>query len=239
EVEVSALDAPARTALFGTAPPSGTLAEAAGAVLPGATAADLARGAPAQVTLGTLLLSVLDAQSYPWEQIGTDSVVPEAFLATTAATCAGGRCAPAAEFAFTVDAGPGEPAVLAAPVAQVTLPTGTHPQGAVAVRGSGPGMTWREGEPYGGPVQQGAGQVRLPLPGTPSGTSLTVTVAYSATTKGPGDALSTGRFTSGDLSAEERTHSTVALPDYDDPSRNRVDGQWELGSPPAPMQEGR
>ena len=76
-LDVATLDAATQTALFGSAK-TGTLEANVSALLPTATVADLAHGAPAALTFGTLLFSLLDAANYPWEQIAPSAIDPTA-----------------------------------------------------------------------------------------------------------------------------------------------------------------
>ena len=102
--------AAAQTALFGSAK-TGTLAANATRPAADATVADLAQGAPADLTFGTLLFSLLDTASYPWEQIAPAAIDPTAAVQRSRpATAATGRSAADAvrSSPFTFDPGPGE-----------------------------------------------------------------------------------------------------------------------------------
>jgi hypothetical protein len=245
ELEVSSLDPAARTALFGANAPTGTLGAHRADVLPGATVADLAAGAPTSVTLGTLLFSLIDAGSYPWEQIEATALPHNAINATAPVSCGyGNQCDPVARFAFTFDAGPGEPTVFPAPTATITLPPGTtRSPDDITIWGSGPGSVWlRSNSAYTGPVVQDGEVVRFPLPDTPSGTSFVLGVPYTASLAGPGEFDTRARLSSGGITSPE-WGLWIPLSDdfqgWDDPRRNRLpDGTWEMGDP-EPMVEGR
>jgi hypothetical protein len=240
ELDVSDLTPEAQTALFGPTVPAGTLAANQAALLDHATVADLASGAPESVTLGTLLLSVLDAESYPWEQIDTASIPHEAVERTVGGVCgAGDNCEPVLPIVFTFDAGPGEPTSFPAPTASVQLPAGTTVQDLITIRGTGPLQSWRSGTAYPGPVQIDGELVRFPFADTPSGTALTLGISYTVSVVGPTEAFAEAHLRSGGKSAE----FFMWLPDqrqFDDPSTNRnPDGTWESEQPPEPLLPGR
>ncbi|GEM_PF-6722984 len=227
-VDVATLDESARVALFGTADVTGTLAAPSPWYRDGATVADLAAGAPESVTLGILFMSMLDAQSYPWEQISASSLDP--YLAesgTTDTGCDGAteHCGRNVRFQYTFDPGPGEPDVFAAPTATITVPAGTRSY-LEYVWGSGPAGSSTLTAPYTGPKQRDGATVRLPLPETPGGTVMTLMSWYSVTTL-PGETTATGELTSGTLSASHQVFGDAPLSSFDDPTHNYVNGVWE------------
>ena len=146
QIDVSSLDDAARLALFGDASVTGTLAEPSVGLLDSATFATLVQSVPG-VTLGDVLFSLLDAESYPWEQIDTAAIDPLLATDSSPIECVGGaRCGSASPFRFVFDVGPGEPTLFEAPTATVTLPAGTGPS-ALSARGSGPGISWNDAQP--------------------------------------------------------------------------------------------
>ncbi|MGN6218955.1 MAG: hypothetical protein ACTHNQ_05585 [Microbacterium sp.] len=227
-VDVATLDESARMALFGAADVTGTLAAPSTSYRDGATVADLAAGAPESATLGILFMSMLDARSYPWEQISASSLDP--YLAesgTTDTGCDGAteHCGRNVRFQYTFDPGPGEPDVFAAPTATITVPAGTRSYLEYAW-GSGPAGTSTLTAPYTGPKQRDGATVRLPLPETPGGTVMTLMSWYSVTTL-PGETTATGELTSGTLSASHQVFGDAPLSSFDDPTHNYVNGVWE------------
>ncbi|WP_243075396.1 hypothetical protein [Microbacterium sp. SS28] len=235
-VEVASLDASARVALFGTADVAGTLATPTVWYLDDASAADLAPGAPESVTLGTLFLSMLDAATYPWEQIAASSIDPNLAESATGPTGCDVvlRCGQNATFLYTFDPGPGEPSTFTAPTATLTTPAGTatYLQWASA---SGPGGVSISGQtPFQGPKQVEGGTMRIPLADTPGGTVLSVEAWYTATTL-PGESQATGELSSGGLAGRATLYGDAPLDTFDDPAHNLYDGQWE--APPAAMIE--
>ncbi|WP_127473414.1 hypothetical protein [Microbacterium sulfonylureivorans] len=238
-LDVAALSEASRAALF-TGDVAGTLASNTGALRPEATVADLAAGAPAEVTFGTLLFSVLDAASYPWEQIAPTSIDPNASVRDAPGYgCDGSkRCGTNAQFSFTFDPGPGEPTDFAAPTASISLPAGTAPSNQYFASASGPSLTW-DRHVYGGPIQVDRNLVRLPLADAEGGTSIEFEVWYTASSQ-PGTSFADAALTSGALSAEDRLYSFFEIGTLDDPANNRVGDVWE---DPArerePLQEGR
>ncbi|MFH8251317.1 hypothetical protein ACH3VR_13175 [Microbacterium sp. B2969] len=220
-VDVSTFDESARIALFGRADVSGPLSGYSGAFLPDATVADLAAGAPASVTLGILLMSMLDRESYPWEQIAASSIDPNLAEASTESTGCDDRvrCDRAAQFQYTFDPGPGEPATFAAPTATLTSPAGTAPYLSY-ISWTGPDQF--DGGPNGGTRQVDAERTRVPLPETSGGTVVTIRTYYSATTQ-PGETHARGELTSGSLSASADLFGDAPLESFDNPAHN-LDG---------------
>lgn len=239
ELDVATLTPEAQNALFGSSA-TGTLDANRGALLEGATVADLATGAPADLTFGTLLFSLLDAESYPWEQIAPASIDPRASIdATSGAGCNGKlRCETNVQFRYTFDPGPGEPTMFAAPTASVTLPVGTAPSGQLFALGSGPLDTWHHVDPYAGPVQNDGNLMRLPLPDMPGGTTVNFEFWHTET-NAPGDTESTATLTSGTLSASSTLLGNPDLVSFDDPTNNWIDGAWDdPARPRGALQEG-
>ncbi|MFD4958315.1 hypothetical protein [Microbacterium sp. NPDC058389] len=237
-VDASALTESARTALFGTTAVAGTLAAPSPGYLDTATVADLAPGAPESVTLGILFMSLLDAQSYPWEQISASSLDP--YLAETGTSetgCEGNtqHCGRNVKFQFTFDPGPGEPDTFAAPTASITTPAGTRSYREYTW-GSGPAGTSQLVAPYTGPIQRDGATVRIPMPETAGGTVMTLLSWYSLTSL-PGESSATGELTSGTRSASLQLFGDAPLQTFDDPTHNLVNGVWESFS--APMVEGQ
>lgn len=236
-LDVSTLTSASRVALFGTDAVSGTLASNTGSFLTDATAADFAAGAPDSVTVGLLLLSMLDADSYPWEQISPSSINPSLMeSSTTEAGCDGHiRCTQSATFQFTFDPGPGEPTTFAAPTASVTMPTGTAPTFQY-ISASGPAVKRVVDSPYSGPKQVQAEKVSLPLPETAGGTVYSIETYYTSTTL-PSEPHVIGELTSGDRSATAHLSGDAPIPTFDDPDRNYADGVWQNG-PPTTLSDG-
>ncbi|QIG39261.1 hypothetical protein G5T42_06975 [Microbacterium sp. 4R-513] len=235
DLDVSTLDETARLALFGDPNVTGALAGFSQAFLPDATVADLAAGAPESVTFGDLLMSMLDRDSYPWEQIAPASIDPNLVEASTDPRGCDDklRCGQIAAFKYTFDPGPGEPTTFRAPTATFSSPVGTSPF-TTYVWGSGPDGSTAMFQPYTGPKQIDAEQMRLPLPDTAGGTVVAVKSYFTATTQ-PGDSHASGELTSGSLSASADLYGGAPLDSFDDPDRNLVDGQW-VGNP-APLVE--
>ncbi|HEX5856864.1 MAG TPA: hypothetical protein VFY91_02015 [Microbacterium sp.] len=229
----------ARTALFGR-DATGPLSQFAGSFLPQSTVADLALGVPGDVTFGSLLFSLLDTQSYPWEQISPTSISPTAAFESGPSTGCNGkiRCEYNVQFRYTFDPGPGERTTFVAPTASATLPVGSVHSGQLFAAGSGPLDTWQH-EQYGGPVQSDGTLVRLPLPDMPGGTTVNFEI-WHTNTNAPGETESIGTLTSGDLSATSRLSANAALIYYDNPANNRIPGGWDDEARyREPLQEGR
>lgn len=227
-LDVSELDAATRTALFGPDVTAGTLQyHIANSLLdPNATVQDLAAGTPDSITLGALLFSLVDADSYPWEQIDPATVNRRAVMSGTPGdSCLdGNRCGHYTQFQFTFDPGPGEPTQFAAPTASIQLPAGTAQAGSVTAGGSGPQDVWLN-TTYGGPQQQDGALQRFPLADMPGGTVLSLQVYYDFSAK-PGDSQSVGTLTSGSLSADDTVYGRDDVSTLDNPNNNRVNGQW-------------
>lgn len=226
-IDASSLTDASQLALFGGAA-SGTLASHAGQFLDAATAADLAAGAPSSVTFGDLLFSVLDADSYPWEDISPTAIDPRASLRNGPGTGCNGkiRCETLVQFTYTFDPGPGESTMFSAPTATATLPVGTT-LGTTGVRasGSGPRDSWRN-EDLVGILQQDDRMIRLPLADMPGGTTLSIDFWYSGTNS-PGPTESNATLSSGEFSASARLRANSTLVTYDDPTNNWINGAWD------------
>ena len=239
-IDASSLTAAAQAALFGGSA-SGTLASHAGRFLDTATAADLASGVTASVTFGDLLFSVLDADSYPWEDISPAAIDPRASLRDTSGTACNGklRCETLVQFTYTFDPGPGEATMFSAPTATATLPVGTTlGVSSVIASGSGPQDVWRR-QDLAGILQQDDRLIRLPLADMPGGTTLSVDFWYSGTNT-PGPTESNATLSSGDLSASARLRANSTLIPYDDPTNNWINGAWDdPARPREALQEGR
>jgi hypothetical protein len=238
-LDVATLSASARGALFATEV-TGTLEANVGALRPEATVADLAAGTPPEVTFGTLLFSILDAATYPWEQIAPSSIDPNASLRDAPGYACDGskRCGTNAQFSFTFDPGPGEPTDFAAPTASISLPAGTAPSDDYQASASGPSVNWAR-SPYSGPIQVDGNLVRMPLPDTAGGTSIEFEVWYTSSSQ-PGESFADGTLTTGTLSATERLYSFFEMETLDDPTNNRVGAAWDdPARPREALQEGR
>lgn len=201
-LDVGDLPRSAQTALFGGAR-TGTLAENAAALLATATVADLALGAPDAVTVGTLLISLLDRPALPWERLDPAALPGDVPVVESGAGSCGATvpCDRFVEYRFTFDPGPGGPATFLAPTAAIGLPATTKPAG-VRAAGSGPGYAGGADAAYAGPLQVDGSLVRLPLADTPGGTVTSVTVAYSASRQ-PDAGGSSATLTSGALVAQD------------------------------------
>ena len=226
-VEAASLTPEAQSALFGGAA-TGTLASHAGQFLDASTAADLAAGAPASTTFGDLLFSVLDADSYPWEDISPSAIDPQAAVRETSGFGCNGkiRCENLVQFTYTFDPGPGEPTTFLSPTATVTLPVGTTigANGVVAT-GSGPEDAWHR-QNLAGMAQLDGRLVRLPLANMPGGTSLSVNFWHSGTnTPGPTESVAT--LSSGGVTVSRKLQANSTLVDYDDDTNNWINGGWE------------
>ena len=84
------------------------------------------QGTPDRSPSARLLFSLVDAESYPWEQIDPASIDPRAIIGGTPGELR--RRQPVrsnTEFQFTFDPGPGEPTDFPAPTASIELPAGT------------------------------------------------------------------------------------------------------------------
>ena len=229
-LDVSALTRNARLMLFGQNPPaSGALASQS--FLTDATPADLAAGAPDSVTVGILLMSVLDAPNYPWEQISASSFDPNLAEAATDPTGCDLRlrCGQLASFRYTFDPGPGEPTRFPAPTASLTTPDGTAPT-IEYLWGSGPDRSIVLDQPYTGPMQLDGAHLQVPLPETAGGTVLAIKVLFTSTTS-PGAPRATGTLTSGALTASDHLTGDAPVSTFDDPDHNLIDGVWQNGYP--------
>jgi hypothetical protein len=229
-IDVDDLSPTAQAALFGGSR-DGTLAENADALLPSATVADLARGAPDAVTFGMLLFSVLDSTTYPWEQIDPAVIPADADTeATLGWSCNGNdRCGTVAQFRFTFDPGPGEPTAFAAPTASVVLPASSRLD-LVRAGGSGPDLAHDADGLYDGPVQTDGSLVRFPLPDSTAGTVRMLGLQYTDSRQ-PGAWSARAELTSGELRAEDEIFGDAPQVYYDVPAHNRTPGgEWQ-GTP--------
>ena len=237
-VDLATLSDEALLTLFGTPDATGTLAEPSTPLVSG-TVADLAMGATDDETFGMLLLSLLDAQDYPWEQIPAEAIDPR--IATASApgenTCGGNvRCLHSTPYRFAFDAGPGEPTEFAAPTASVTLPQGTA-LNELFLAGSGPSTRLDDTSEYAGPLQREGRRVSIPLPHTESGTTYDAAPSYSNVSSRVGDLSSSAELVSGDLRASLHVESDTPLQNYDDPRHTLTDG--EFLEQPQVLEEGR
>ncbi|MET0734987.1 MAG: hypothetical protein ABWY55_04995 [Microbacterium sp.] len=237
-IAVEALDAAARTALFGRTDVTGTLAAPSAPLLETATFADLVKGSTA-VTFGDVLFSLLDAASYPWEQISPTSLDPRlATASSNAGTCHDNtRCSYDAPFRFTFDVGPGEPTGFTAPTASITLPAETALKQFFA-SGSGPGLTLTPYDEYRGPRSTRGQLVSVPLPDTRAGTVVEFAAWYSDSWR-IGNVRASAELTTGSLRATAELTNSLALAAWDDPDSNRTpDGDW-VSDAPNVLREGR
>ena len=211
-----------RTALFGSTPVSGTLASNKASLLSGATLAQFVGGLATDVTFGTLLFSLLDRESFPWEEIDLASLdLTKVTDDSGSMVCeSNDRCRTSADFRVTFDAGPGEDPAFAAPTVSVSLPDGTQST-QMFLSGSGPESVWSEFGEYTGPVERQKGLVRVPLSDLTSGTSITFGAWFSATSR-PGNAQSIADVVSGDRSAQLLLTGVATLPELDD-NRNNIE----------------
>ncbi|MBD3942151.1 hypothetical protein IF188_10625 [Microbacterium sp. NEAU-LLC] len=205
ELDVSQLSDPSR--IFAT-PVTGTIAANLAAVKPGATAADLAAVAPASITFGDLLATLLDNASYPWEQIAPTALNPQAASAISNYYCTGfSRCVRDAWYSFSFDPGPGESTVFRQSTAEVVLPAGSVPlETDMAAAGPlvGLGSTPTE------PTSSSKETARFAFGDVAAGTVMTYFVQYQISAL-PGDGVSTGTLTSGELTAQlQRPYSRPA-----------------------------
>jgi hypothetical protein len=246
ELDVTALSAESRTALFGTTEVTGTLAASSIPLTSSGTAADIAAGAPAEVTVGTLLFSLLDADSYPWEEIAPSAIDPR----YASARSVGNDCSPTvrcrywASYRFAFDLGPGQaqtgpgedPLTVAAPTAYIDTPASTVPTDVYA-SGSGPGVQWGiEQGVYRGPLIRTGQRVTAPLPDMRAGTTIELGSFFSwATTMT--DFGADGGITSGIYAASAGNGDVRADDAWDDPDTNYVDGAWQ--GTPTVLTEGR
>ncbi len=214
--------------MFGNADVTGPISSLQ--LLSSATVADLAAGAPPSVTVGILLMSMINRESYPWEQISAASIDPNLMEASTELSgCEGSvRCQQVAQFQYAFDPGPGERTRFAAPTAALSTPVGTSPY-LTYVTGSGPDSALLATPPA---RQVTAERTRVPLPETPGGTVITVRSYYTATTQ-PGDTRAAGELSSGSISASDELSGGASLRSFDNPSHNLVNGVWE--SNPFPL----
>ncbi|GAA1975355.1 hypothetical protein [Microbacterium pumilum] len=227
-IEVTTLDLEARLALFGDQGVTGTLAQPSVPLLDTATFGDLAKGA-SSLTFGDVLFSLLDADSYPWEQISASSIDPRDASGYSPQSCVGGtRCTYDSPFRFSFDVGPGEPTRFVAPTASVTLPTGTVPL-ELKARGSGPGVAWNSSAAYSGPAAIDGSLITVPMADTEAGTVFELAAVYSPATFN-GDISATAVLTSGTQRAVSTLSGATALSRWDDPSHTwSADSGWEQG----------
>ncbi|GAA1995801.1 hypothetical protein [Microbacterium ulmi] len=237
DLDVTTLDASALTALFGDAGITGTLAAPSAPLLGTATFGDLAKGA-SSLTFGTVLFSLLDAESYPWEQVAATSIDPRAASRATGMSCVGGaRCGTTAPFRFTFDAGPGDPTGFEAPTASITLPAGTVPILLVA-RGSGPYTAWNDAAQYDGPLTTDGQLVTVPMADTQAGTVFELDATYSFSTV-VGHPLATASLTSGSQRVESALGGEQPLALWDDPEHNwSPETGWQPGHEGVVLKEG-
>jgi len=245
-VDVTTLSSESRTALFGTADVTGTLAAPSVPLVPSGTAADIARSAPADVTVGTLLFSLLDADSYPWEEIAPSAIDPRYASARSLGNACSEtvRCRYWTSYRFAFDLGPGQsqtgpgdaPLTLAAPTAYIDTPASTVPTDVYA-SGSGPGVRWGTEEGvYAGPLIRTGQRVTAPLADMRAGTTIELGAFYSwATTMTDFD--TDGGITSGIYAASAGNGDARSDDAWDEPDANYVDGAWQ--GTPTVLTEGR
>lgn len=234
---IDSLDASTQDAVFdGT--PSGSIENNLGAVSANATLADLSVGVPAGVSFGDLLFSLFDVDSYPWEQIDPFDMT-EASLGTSPGECTSQlRCVQMVNFRFAFDPGPGEPTTFAAPTATITLPPETRPA-VITAAATGPGLlSLSDYSSYGGTTQRDGTVVRVPLNDTAGGTMYSFTVDYPVSTTLT-DGAATGELTTGDLSASASLSAGRSVPNMDDPTNERRNGEWfDVFRPGRVLEEG-
>ena len=238
-VDVATLSPDSRTALFGTADVTGTLAAPSTALLATGTAADIARGAPQDVTVGTLLFSLLDAESYPWEDIAPSAIDPRYASARSVgnACTTDVRCRYWTGYRFAFDLGPGEsqvgpsddPLTITAPTAYVDAPASTVPTDVYAA-GSGPGVRWGTDEGvYTGPLIRSGQRVTAPLADLRAGTVFALGTFFSwATTMT--DFGADGGITSGIYAASAGNTDVRTDDAWDEPDTNYENSEW-MGVP--------
>ncbi len=226
-IEVSSLTDAGQMALFGRTDVSGNLAEPSRPLLATATFADLVKAGPS-VTFGDVLFSVLDAESYPWEQIDPSAIdASVAAASSTVGGCGGpnGRCTYNAPFRFSFDVGPGGNTTFPAPTAEIDLPEGTVST-QLFTSGSGPGVSWNSFYEYVGPYSTSGRRVTVPMADTQPGTVFEVDAWFSARMT-VGDAHASARLTTGSQTAAAGLFGELELWAWDEPSHNRTaDGAW-------------
>lgn len=237
DLDVSKIDPSTRDVIF-TGEPTGSLVGSVGSIQPSATVAQFAKGAPATVTLGTLLFSLLDAQSYPWEQIEPTAIDPRIALRESPGDGCNAqlRCERKVEFRFAFDPAPGEAADYSAATATVRLPPTTRPTQLFAA-GSSPTTAWNDVAEYAGPTRRDGSLVTIPLGDAAPGTVIQLDTWYSGTMYPGQVGDAEASLTAGDLT----TGSSVmeqwgGLEIFDDPTHNIVDGEWDRT--PDVLQEG-
>ncbi len=230
EMDVQSLDTPALLAVFGDTLVTGTLAAPSLPLKPTATFGDLAKGA-VSLTLGSVLFALLDASSYPWEQIEAASIDPRLASDAVAIGCVGGeRCTANTPFRYSFDVGPGEATEFAAPTATLTLATGTVPN-QLFVSGTGPGVSLNFYDEYAGPRAIDGGRITLPLPDTRAGTVLEVD-AWGSVASHVGSPQATATLTSGSQSASDVLYGSLPLALWDESERNwSPEGGWQVPDP--------
>ncbi|GAA5209610.1 PD40 domain-containing protein [Microbacterium kyungheense] len=234
-VDVTTLSPESRTALFGTTEVTGTLAAPSTALLSTGTAADIAAGAPQDVTVGTLLFSLLDAESYPWEDIAPSAIDPR----YASARSVGNACTPDVRcrywtgYRFAFDLGPGEsqvgpgddPLTIAAPTAFVDAPASTVPTDVYAA-GSGPGIRWGTDDGvYSGPLIRSGQRVTAPLADMRAGTVFALGTFFSwartMTDFGADGGITSGIYAASAANTDVRTDDA-----WDEPATNYENGEW-------------
>lgn len=227
-LRVEAFEPDLQSALFGTTGVEGTLANPTLPLLDTATVADFAARAPAEATFGVLLMSLLDAASYPWEQISPSSLSPQ--LATETAQTFPceytSACRASVEYRFAFDPGPGEPTTFDDPLASITLPEGTE-LNLLWQRGSGPATVWTgEDNRIAQAITQGR-KVSLPLGDTPAGTVVSFQ-AWHSNTNQAGYFSSTAELSVEGLTATAELGAANDLQTWDDAAGNLPDANARM-----------
>lgn len=151
-------------------------------------------------TVGEALFALVPAGDLPWEALDPALLPTDVSTQVSHGDCADDGCGGTARFRFTFDPGPGEPTRFTDAAASVHLPATTSPT-AVLVGRAGPESTSAE-QPYTGTVTVDGSAVQLPLGDGTGGTSVSVTVDYTAS-RGLGDWVTTASLTADGLVARE------------------------------------
>ena len=222
-------------AMFGTADVTGPISIP---VVPPrtATVADLAAGAPDSVTVGILLMSMLDAESYPWEQISRELVRPQpgggrdGLERLRRAACAAGS---SRHSSTPSTRAPASRRRFAAPTASFTTPAGTVAVPAVRVG-----------------IRPGRLDSSTASPARSRSTASVLAIAASRDSRrhrhrdrGLVHRHDAARDTRGGRRADERRarrHPTslsgaAPLRRSTTPTHNLVNGGWQSGSVPGPL----
>lgn len=230
ERDVRSLDDAARLALFGRTDVSGTLALPTWPLLETATFADVAKGVP-DLEFGELLFSLLDAESYPWEQLTSSAIDPRSGLdPTDPGGCnTNTRCSSNSPFRFAFDAGPGEPVRFTAPTARITLPPDTARTQLLWSGSSPEPRSWNQYTEYQGARTETRNGLSFALPDTSAGTVIEMDAWFSLSA-GRGDPVARATLTTGTLESEATLRGIGSLSNWDNPSTDYADGVWEYGT---------